>query len=68
MEKLTYTYVDNSNLFIEGQRVSAVAKGMAVDIYDAIERQIFDFSWQPDYGNLHQLICGDRSEIGGAKL
>ena len=30
MKKLTYTYVDNSNFFIEGQRVAAVEAGMAL--------------------------------------
>jgi hypothetical protein len=65
---LFYTYVDNSNVFIEGQRVSAVAKRMAFDITDAIDRQIFDFSWQIDYGKLHAYICGEKHEIGCAKL
>lgn len=65
---LTYTYVDNSNVFIEGQRVSAVAKGMAMDIYDATDRGIFDLSWHLDYGKLHNLLCGDKSEVGTANL
>lgn len=64
----TFTYVDNSNFFIEGQRLAAVESGMALDLSDAFERRIFDFSWQPDYGKLHQLICGDKKEIGCAKL
>ncbi len=68
MEKLTYTYVDNSNFFIEGQRVAAVEAGMALDISDAINRKIFDHSWQPDYGKLHALVCGEKKQIGGAKL
>ena len=68
MEALTYTYVDNSNFFIEGQRTAAVEAGMALDISDAIERKVFDYSWQPDYGKLHALICGEKKQIGGAKL
>jgi len=60
--------VDNSNFFIEGQRVSAVEAGMAFDIYDAIDRSIFDHSWQADYGKLHSLVCGDKKQIGAAKL
>lgn len=67
-EILTYTYIDNSNFFIEGQRVAAVQSGMAIDIYDAIDRRVFDFTWRPDYGKLHQLVCGDHKEIGAAKL
>lgn len=61
MEKFTYTYVDNSNFFIEGQRVAAVEAGMALDISDAIDRKVFDYSWQPEYGKLHaQLHERDR--------
>jgi hypothetical protein len=68
MPLLTYTYVDNSNVFIEGQRASAVAKGMAIDIEDAINRRIFDFTFQIDYGKLHNFLCGEKHEIGCAKL
>jgi hypothetical protein len=39
-----FVYVDNSNVFIEGQRVSAVAKGMAMNIYDAMENRVLDVS------------------------
>ena len=55
---ISYTYVDNSNVFIEAQRVSAVAKGMAVDLYDAIDRRVFDFSYKLDYGKLYEYLCG----------
>ena len=65
---ISYTYVDNSNVFIEGQRTSAVEKGMAIDIRDAMERRIFDFSYKLDYGKLYEYLCGDGSEIGCAKL
>ena len=68
MKKLTYTYVDNSNVFIEGQRTSAVATGKAIDIADAISRRIYDYTWQLDYGKLHQFLCGEDHEIGCAKL
>ena len=65
---LNYTYVDNSNVFIEGQRIAAVQKGLAKDIVDAMNRKIVDTSWNIDYGKLHAFVCGDKSEIGGAKL
>jgi uncharacterized LabA/DUF88 family protein len=68
VQVLTYTYVDNSNLFIEGQRLSAVNKKMALDLDDAIARQIFDTSWNVEYGKLHEFLCGDKSEVGAAKL
>jgi hypothetical protein len=65
----TYTYIDNSNLFIEGRRVSAVEKGMASDIYEAMNHGILDFDWIVAYRDLHDFLCGqNKSEIGGAKL
>ncbi len=65
----TYTYVDNSNLFIEGRRVAAVVNGMAPNIYDAMNYRILDHSWDIDYGKLHAFLCGtDKKEIGGARL
>lgn len=64
-----YTYVDNSNLFIEGRRVSAVEKGMATNIYEAMNHGILDHSWNVDYGKLHQFLCGsEKSQIGAARL
>lgn len=65
----TYTYVDNSNLYIEGCRVAAVSNGSAKSVVDAINRGILDYGWRLDYGKLHQFLCGtDKSEIGAAKL
>ena len=63
-----FTYVDNSNVFIEGQKVSAVKKGMSRDIYRASQDGICDLNWNIDYGRLHQIVCGDRNEMGAAKL
>jgi uncharacterized LabA/DUF88 family protein len=64
-----FTYVDNSNVYIEGSRVSAVRKGMAPNIYDAMNNKIVDHSWNIDYGRLHQFLRGtDRAEIGAARL
>jgi uncharacterized LabA/DUF88 family protein len=66
---LIYTYVDNSNVFIEGQRVSAVRKGLARNIIEAMNNKIVDYSWNIDYGKLHEFLCGEnKSEIGCAKL
>jgi uncharacterized LabA/DUF88 family protein len=55
----TYAYVDNSNLYIEGCRVSAVQKGMAQNIYDAMNSLIVDHTWQIDYGRLYEFLCGE---------
>jgi uncharacterized LabA/DUF88 family protein len=54
-----YCYVDNSNVYIEGQRVSAVQKGMAMNIFDAINTRILDSSYRMDFGKLHAFIAGD---------
>ena len=51
-------YVDNSNVFIEGQRVSAVQSGMARNIYEAMEHRILDYTYRIDFGRLHDLISG----------
>lgn len=65
----SYTYIDNSNVFIEAQRVAAVNSGMAADLGDAIDRRVFDFSYKLDYGKLYEYFCGEnQSEIGCAKL
>lgn len=63
-----FIYVDNSNIFIEGQRVSAVKRGMAANIYEAMNRGILDFAWNIDYGRLYEIVCGDRQDVGTARL
>jgi uncharacterized LabA/DUF88 family protein len=55
----TYVYVDNSNLYIEGCRVSAVNKGTAKNIFDAMNKNIVDMTWQLDYGKLYNFLCGN---------
>jgi hypothetical protein len=64
-----YTYIDQTNFFVEGQRLSAIRKHMALDFFDAQNRQIFDFNWHPDYKRVHQYLCGsDPAAIGCAKV
>lgn len=65
-----FTYVDNSNIFIEGQRVSAVRQKMlgAETISDAMRHRIVDHQWRLDYGSLHQIACGDPAQIGTTYL
>jgi|TARA_R100000455_G_C6244278_1_gene102381 hypothetical protein len=65
-----FTYVDNSNVFIEGSRASAVAKGLpgAESYIAAMVNHVTDKAWQPDYGRLHEFVCGPKAEIGCAKL
>ena len=64
-----YVYVDNSNVFIEGKRVSAVQRGLASDIAHAFKYQIFDNSYSLDFGRLHAFVAGnDPSQISRAAL
>ena len=51
-----FIYVDNSNVFIEGQRVAAVKNGYALDMQDANRRRIFDSSYRLDFGKLYHFI------------
>lgn len=67
---MNFTYVDNSNVFLEGRRASAVAKRLAgAETYiDAMNNKVLDTAWNLDYGRLHQFACGDETAIGCAKL
>jgi len=63
-----FVYVDNSNLWIEGMRVSAVKKGLAVSAQDAMSRRITDHDWAYDFGHLYEAICPDSAQIGRSSL
>lgn len=56
-----FTYVDNSNLYIEGCRVSAVRKQLpgAWSIYDAIANKVVDNQWRMNYRRLREFVCHD---------
>ncbi len=43
-------YLDNSNLWIEGKKVSAVNKGLALDVWEATDTKTFDQSFKLDFG------------------
>ena len=51
-----FVYVDNSNVFIEGKMVSAVVRGYALNIWDALENRILDNDYRLDFGKLHTLL------------
>lgn len=64
-----YIYVDNSNLYIEGRRVSAVAQGLADDIVEAMREGILDQGYTISFGKLHDFLTGsDLSKIKRAAL
>lgn len=54
-----WIYVDNSNVFIEGKRVSAVRKGLAPNIWDAFQYRILDNDYRMSFGKLYQFVAGN---------
>ncbi len=52
-------YVDNSNVFIEGQRVAAVANGYALTMIDALRNNVLDFSYRLDFGKLYEFASSN---------
>ena len=61
---MDYIYIDNSNLYIEGRRVSAVVSGLAADIYQAMNEGILDHGYTISFGKLHEFLCGtDKRQI-----
>ncbi|WP_233872473.1 NYN domain-containing protein [Paraburkholderia adhaesiva] len=54
-----YIYVDNSNLYIEGRRVSAVNQGLADNIRQAMDDGIFDHGYTISFGKLYQFLTGN---------
>jgi uncharacterized LabA/DUF88 family protein len=59
-------YLDNSNLWIEGKKVSAVGKGMALDINDASNTRTFDTSFKLDFGKA--LVIANHAPIKAARF
>lgn len=53
-----WIYVDNSNVFIEGKRVSAVKQGLAMDIWDALDHRIIDNEYRMSFGKLYEFVAG----------
>lgn len=66
---MDYIYVDNSNLYIEGRRVSAVASGLATNIREAMDLGILDQGYTISFGKLHEFLTGsDLAKIKRAAL
>ena len=55
-----WIYVDNSNVFIEGKRVSAVKNGSAMDIWEAMQNNILDNDYRVSFGKLYNFVAGAR--------
>jgi len=66
---MDYIYVDNSNLYIEGRRVSAVKQGHASSIIRAMRDGTLDHAYTISFGKLHEFLTGnDPSKIKRAAL
>ncbi len=65
--EVLFVYVDNSNVWIEGQRISAVKKGLAKSTHDAMERKVLAH-WSYDFGRLYELACPSGMKIGRSIL
>ena len=65
----TYIYVDNSNVWIEGQFHCAVKQGWASDVQYAHDSHICDNKWRYDFGKLLNVVSGyDVKNVKGAVL
>jgi len=66
---MDYIYVDNSNLYIEGRRTSAVQQGLADNIVEAMNDGVLDHAYIISFGKLHEFLCGpDKRQIKRAAL
>lgn len=64
-----YIYIDNSNLYIEGRRVSAVAQGLAANMREAMDLGILDQGYTISFGKLYDFLAGqDLSSLKRAAL
>ncbi len=64
-----WIYVDNSNVFIEGKRVSAVKNGLALTIWEAFAHGVLDNAYRMSFGKLYQFVAGtNKTETARAML
>jgi len=62
-----FVYVDNSNVWIEGQHIQAVRHGLASDPLDAMRRRVTP-RWAYDFGRIYELACPPNEQIGRSIL
>lgn len=56
-------YLDDSNLWIEGKKVSAVDKGLALNIWEATETRTFDNTFRVDFGKVLEIANNEPIKI-----
>jgi len=54
-----FLFVDNSNVWIEGMKVSAVYKGFVPDVFAAGDLRLSDSTWRIDFGKLYHALNGN---------
>lgn len=54
----SWVYVDNSNVFIEGKRLSAIKLGLAANLAEANSQNIFDSKYRMCFGKLNDFVTG----------
>ena len=66
---MNFTYVDNSNVFAEGQRASAVAQKFhgASTYVEAMNNNVVDRDWQLDYGHFASICLWGKGRYWGRK-
>lgn len=60
-------YVDNSNVWIEGTHVAAARRGLAADVWTAVQKGISD-RWAIDFGKLFSFAGGNVTDVKRAAL
>jgi hypothetical protein len=63
-----FAYIDNSNVWIEGQRIQTVKQGKAKNVYEAGRDGAFLSSWSYDFGRLYELACPVGANVGRSML
>jgi uncharacterized LabA/DUF88 family protein len=67
-DSVVFGYGDQSGIWIEGQRMSAVRHGLARDPYEAMRSGIFDSAWRCDYSALYRLAFPCDANVGRSIL
>jgi uncharacterized LabA/DUF88 family protein len=57
-----FIYVDNSNVFIEGKRISAIRQGKAKSIAEAQANGVSDRDFRLDFGELYDFVAENNPE------
>lgn len=54
-----FIYVDNSNLWVEGKRISAIKSGKAENLFQSQEDRVVDSGWNVNFYKLYRFLKED---------